>query len=564
MGSTSLVQLDETLAHQRIRDTFGRLSGAVSDHQGLPHEIRGDALVAEFSRASDAVSAALAFQKQNATYNDQLCDDVRPVVRIGIAIGEVVIGDGTLTGEGVVMAQRLEQLAQPGGVCIQGAAYETVPRRFSFPAHNLGLQNLKGFDHPVLTYALGETAGRSNAEPEQQKSVEVTEAPSVAVLPFTNMSGDPEQEYFADGITEDIITELSKLAGILVISRNSTFTYKGQAVKVQDVCQDLGVRHVLEGSVRKAGNRVRITAQLIDGKSGGHEWAERYDRSLDDIFEVQDDVTLNIVQALEGSLLGTALKPEQRIESHKPEAYDCVLRGREQYRLFTREGNLNARRLFEQAIALDPGYAEAYAGLAGTSLHDWFGGQDDALDRTFDLAVKANAIDPYQPAVYEALGNAHLFKRQHDEAVAVARRWVDIEPSNADAYANLAGALIFAGEPETVESLIDEAISMNPFFPFYYPLYKGAGQFLMRHYDVALQNIVQAVKRNPSALHAQIQLAACCGLMDRPEQAHEALAQVRKINPEFSIAYIHKYYPYKRAADSDLLIDGLKRAGITG
>ena len=431
VSSTALVQLNETLAHQRVQDAFRRFSETIAAHSGIAHEIRGDALVAEFSRASDAISASTAFQIANTTHNEGLRDEVRPVVRIGIAIGEVVIADNTITGEGVVLAQRLEQLANPGGVCIQGAAYETVPKRLAFAYENLGERELKGFDKPVRVYAIEQ---HSQAKVPTQRKVaapDLTDKPSIAVLPFTNMSGDSEQEYFADGITEDIITELSKISALLVISRNSTFTYKGKASKVQDICGDVGVRYVLEGSVRRAGERVRITAQLIDGISGGHLWAERYDRGLADIFSVQDDVTEKIVRALEVNLVADAQDRPARVETESPEAYDYVLRGREQYRLFSKDGNLGARRLYEKAIELDPNYSAAYAGLAETCLHEWFLGSPDALDRAYELALKANALNPSLPLVYEALGNVHLFKRQHEKAIAAARRWVEIEPNNA-------------------------------------------------------------------------------------------------------------------------------------
>ncbi len=472
MGSTSLVQNNETLAHERIQDTFRRFSGTISSHNGIAHEIRGDALVAEFSRASDAVSASLAFQATNTTHNGQLPDDIKPTLRIGIALGEVVVADNTVTGEGIVLAQRLEQMAEPGGVCIQGAAYETVPKRLPFDYKNLGDLDLKGFEEPVRAFTVILRPGFSKYASETQEyaaqtASDLPDKPSIAVLPFNNMSGDPEQEYFADGITEDIITELSKISALLVISRNSTFTYKGKATKAQDVCRDLGVRYMLEGSVRKAGQQVRITAQLIDGISGGHLWAERYDRGLADIFAVQDDVTEKIVGALEVNLITDAKDRPARMETSNPEAYDCVLRGREQFRMFSKDGNLNASRLYEQAIELDPKYAAAYAGLAMTCLHEWFQGSPDSLDRAYDLALKANELDPLLPLVCEALGNVLLFRRRYDEAIAVARRWIKIEPGSADSYANLAGALIIRGEPEQVIPMVDKAMRLNPFYPFY-------------------------------------------------------------------------------------------------
>ena len=258
VGSTALVQLNETLAHQRIQDTFRRFSESIARYNGTAHEIRGDALVAEFARASDAVSASLAFQVENAAYSNELPDEVRPVVRIGIAMGEVVVADHTVTGEGIVLAQRLEQLAEAGGVCAQGAVCETVPRRLPFDYQDLGERDLKGFQAPVRAYSVMLKTGEGlpapdYAGPRESPSPEPSKKPSIAVLPFTNMSGDPEQEYFSDGITEDIINALSHFRSFPVIARNSTFTYKGQAIRVQQVAAELGARYVLEGSIRKAG-----------------------------------------------------------------------------------------------------------------------------------------------------------------------------------------------------------------------------------------------------------------------------------------------------------------------
>jgi len=577
VGSTSLVQKNETLAHERIQDTFRRFSATISSYGGIAHEIRGDALVAEFARASDAVTASLAFQATNTTHNEQLSDDIRPMLRIGIAMGEVVVADSTVTGEGIVLAQRLEQLAGPGGVVVQGSVSETVPTRMPFEFENLGEQSLKGFDQPVRAFAVQLKSGEQIPDLEssvvipefgmvnarERPPLELPDKPSIAVLPFTNMSADPEQEYFADGITEDIITELSKISGLLVISRNSTFTYKGKATKAQDVCRDLGVHYMLEGSVRKAGQRVRITAQLIDGLSGGHLWAERYDRGLADIFAVQDDVTEKIVDALEVKLIVDAEDRQARMETNNPEAYDFVLRGREQFRLYSMEGNLNASRLYEQAIELDPNYSAAYAGLAMTYLHVWFQGTPDALDRAYDLALKANELDPSLPLVCEALGNVLLFMRRYDEAIAIARRWINIEPGSADSYANLAGALIVRGEPEQVISIVDKAMRLNPFYPFYYILYKGLAYQAVGRYEEALDAIKQSVAHNPKALHPQIHLAACLGLLGKKAPARKALIQVRKLAPNFSLDWVQTFLPYMRPTDIERLTKGLRVAGLT-
>ena len=589
VGSTSLVQKNETLAHERIQAVFNNFSETIRTYGGIAREIRGDALVAEFDRASDAVTAALVFQGLNEEINSKINDDIQPRLRIGISLGEVIIADNTITGAGVVIAQRLEELADSDGVVVQGSISETVPDRMPFEFESLGEQILKGFDKPVRAFTARLLPGRPMPIPEVKSSystdklndsetqskfswqsnetltgvpLDLPEKPSIAILPFQNMSADPEQEYFADGITEDIITELSKIAELFVISRNSTFTYKGKATKAQDVCRDLGVRYMLEGSVRKVDQQVRITAQLIDGISSGHLWAERYDRGLADIFAVQDDVTEKIVDALEVKLVIDAKDQPARMETGNLEAYDFVLRGREQFRLFSKDGNLKANRLYEQAIELDPNYAAAYAGLAMTCLHEWFRGSADALDRAYDFALKASELGPSLPLVCEALGNILLFRRRYDEAVAAAQRWIKIEPGSADSYANLAGALIVCGEPEQVISLVDKAMRLNPFYPFYYILYKGLAYQAMERYEEALDAIKRSVAHNPDALHPQIHLAACLGLLGMKAPAREALAQVRRMVPDFSMAWVQTFLPYMRATDLERLTEGLRIAGL--
>lgn len=274
VGLTALVQLDETLAHQRIQDAFRRFSETIAEHDGIAHELRGDALVAEFARASDAVSASLTFQVANTSHNEQLSDQVLPVIRVGIAMGEVVVADNTVTGEGIVLAQRLEQLAEPGGVCIQDAAYQTVPKRLPFEYESLGEREIKGFEEPVRVYSVSTKSGvelpeaRGRVQPDTTAN-DLPEKPSIAVLPFNNMSGDPDQEYFSDGLTEDIITELSHYRDLFVTARNSSFAFRGQSPDIVDVGKKLSVHYVLEGSIRKSGKRIRVSAQLIDARTGG-------------------------------------------------------------------------------------------------------------------------------------------------------------------------------------------------------------------------------------------------------------------------------------------------------
>ncbi len=564
VGYSRLIRADEegTLAaFKALRAEL--IDPALGEHQGRIVKLMGDGILVEFASVVGAVRAAAAIQMGLAERNAVLPHDRRIEFRTGINLGDVVIDGDDIHGDGVNVAARLESLAKPGGLCISEAVYEQVRDRTDLSFQDLGLRDVKNIDRPLRVWhwhpdraaAVEDVAAVRTPPPPSDR-------PSIAVLPFDNMSGDQDQEYFADGITEDIITEISKINGIMVISRNSTFTYKKKAVIAQEVCRDLGVRYMLEGSVRKAGARVRITAQLIDGRSGAHLWAERYDRGLEDIFAVQDDVTERIVRSLEVKLAEAGDARSSRVETDNPEAYDCLLRGREQYRLFSKEGNITAKRLYERAIALDPSYAAPHAALAETYLHDWFGGAPEALDRAFELAETAKSLDSSLPLVYEALASVHLFRRQHEEAIAAAKRWVEVEPGNAEAYATLAGIMHFSGEPERVAGLIEKAKRLNPFYPFYYTLYVGQACFTMHRFKEAAELIARSIAHNPHSLPSHFYLAATYGQLGKDALARDALAEVRRINSDFSIAQVRAIAAYKRAEDLNLLLDGLRKAGL--
>jgi adenylate cyclase len=565
VGYSRLMGADETGTLAALRAHRSELiDPLIADHGGRIVKTMGDGLLLEFPSVVDAIICSLEFQTGMLERNAGIADGGAIRWRVGVHLGDVIVEDDDIFGDGVNVASRIEALADPDGIAISDDAHRQVRDRLDIAWRDGGEHRVKNIARAIPIWRWIPSAGQ--APPIAAGASELPAAPdgaSIAVLPFDNMSGDREQDYFADGITEDIITELSKIPGLLVISRNSTFTYKGKATKAQDVCAALGVRYVMEGSVRKAGERVRITAQLIDGRSGGHMWAERYDRGMADIFAVQDDVTEKIVRALEVNLADKMVGRPARMDTDKPAAYDCVLRGREQYRLFSKDGNLNARRLYEEAIAIDPDYAAAHAGLAGTCLHDWFLGSPDALDRAFELALRANALDPSLPLVHEALGNVYLFRKQHEEALAAARRWIEVEPGNADAYANLAGALLFIGEPEQVISLIEKATRLNPFHPFYYTLYRGMALLSMERYQEALEALERSAAHNPESLATYLYLAACHGHLGENEPAREALAEMHGIHPEFSMAWVRNFQPYKRAADLDRLVEGLRRAGFS-
>ncbi len=527
------------------------LAPLVAEHAGQVIKSMGDGWLIEFASVVKAATCAIRLQEALAGHRTIK-------LRIGLHLGDITHEDEDIFGDGVNIAARLQDFAEPGSIIVSDIAWRSLDRQLAAAFHELGVQQFKNIAEPVGTYGWGiaqVVAKAGTARPAGDFSI--------AVMPFSNLSNDAEQEYFVDGITEDLIAELSRIPELLVISRNSSFMFKGKAASVQDVCRELGVHYVLEGSVRKVGQRVRISAQLASDSSSGHLWAERYDRDLDDVFAVQDDVTQKIVRALELRLVGSSEAHASQQPTQNYEAYDCVLRAREQYRFFSPASNAAARELFKQAIALDPNYAEPYAGLAETYVQDWFIGLEPTLDRALDLALEATSRDPALPLVLEAISTVRLFNRQHDEAVDTARNWITLDLGNAEAYAALAGALHFSGNNHDVKQLIERAIRLNPLHPFYYPHYIGMASFMMRMFEDAAVFLRRGVRRNPDALWPRVYLAACCGHLGNTVEARAQLTEVERLNPNFSISMTERLLPYKHDADQTLLVEGLRTAGMT-
>ena len=513
-GSTELVHQDKQLAHERIQNSFQRFSNIIEKYHGQVLELRGDALLASFVNASDAVKTALAFQADHNYHISQLPDDFRPLIRVGISMGEVVIADNTVTGTGVVQAQRVEQLADPGGICITTAIHESLSKRTSFEFLSLGDQVLKGFDHPIHVYRVelkpGESVpapaetGKQDSVPANRKlmvavvvaalfvvggvaywstlqepkvesasidrmAYPLPDKPSIAVLPFTNMSNDAEQEYFADGMTEDLITDISKVSGLFVIARNSVFTYKGKAVKVRQVAEELGVRYVMEGSVRRVGNQVRINAQLIDATTGGHIWAERYDGSLNDVFSMQDKITKNIVNALEVTLVVQKNGNLARGKTINPDAYDAFLQGWEHFQRHNADDSAKAIPYLEAAIRLDSTYAQAHAALAAVYLEVWDSHWAEVLEISSLEAMK-NAKEHLHQAMKQPSSLAHwvasnilIAEGSYKAAITEAKQVVALDSNNAAGYATLAKALTLSGKTNESAILIEKAVRLDPY-----------------------------------------------------------------------------------------------------
>ena len=543
-GSTELVQKNESLAHDRMVEVFKRFSAVISEHDGIAREIRGDALLGEFGRASDAVSAALSFQHDNAICQKAHKENIRPLLRIGIAMGEVVVADNTMTGEGIVMAQRLEQLAEAGGVVIQSAVYETIPRRLPFQYKNLGEHILKGFIEPVRAYRVTlqpqESQSENNEPPiykplgREYLSVESPEKPSIAVLPFTNMSGDPQQDYFSDGISEDLITELSRFKTLFVIARNSSFRFKGDRNDIKATGKSLGVQYIVEGSVRKSGNRVRISAQLVDTTTGNHIWAERYDRELEDLFTVQDEVTKSIVAVLPGRVQVDVADRAARKPTQNMKAYEFMLRGKAYRDKLSAEGNAKARECCEKAIELDPHYARAYMYLSDSYIVDlWLGLLDPASSGLgLEIARQAVALDGQDVYIQDHLGFGYLSQGMWKEAEVQFDKTLSKIVNEAESMAWCGYGYLLLDQRDKARIVVMEAMRLDPLHPSTMDWILGQINYFDEQYENVVSLLVGEAQLN-SLAHAF--LTSAYAHLGQSEQAHAALGGfIKQRTQEFS------------------------------
>jgi adenylate cyclase len=564
-GYSRLMGEDEVATIRTLTAYREVMFALIQQHRGRVVDSPGDNLLAEFASVVDAVQCAVEIQKALKARNADLPASRKMEFRIGINVGDVIVEGERIYGDGVNIAARLEGLAEPGGLCISGVVYDQVENKLTelgLSYISLGEQTVKNIAKPVTAYQvtleprlderkIEVSVPFPSRAPKQPLVPIVLEKPSIAVLPFANLSGDPEQGYFSDGITEDLITDLSKLSGLFVISRNSVFLYKGKNVKPDQVGQDLGVRYLLEGSVRKAGNRVRITAQLIDVTTGYHLWAERYDREMQDIFAVQDEVTHQIVSALQVKLT----ESEQqccfgRTPTTNMEAYECFLRGLEFLSQRSREANAQARELFERAIQLDANFAAAYARLGRTYMLDWsFQWSDDAIlpERAAALARQAVALDPALPGAHQTLAYVYLMQKQFDQAITEAEEAVRLDPNDADACVTLGEILSCAGRPAEALGYIEKALLLDPHYPPSFLFALGQVHYLLGHYDEALAAFKRVLTRNPAHLRTYFFLTMIHHEQGRKEEAQAALRAAGQINPAFSFARMKTIIPYKDA-----------------
>ena len=582
-----------------------------AQYRGRTVKLMGDGALMEFASVVDAVTFAVEVQAAMAARNEGVAEDRRIVFRIGINIGDIIVEGEDIYGDGVNVAARLEGLADPGGICVERNVHNQVRDKLKLDFEDLGEVEAKNIARPIqvfrvvlddkaaalvtpvvvapvrvaplrrwqiaaaLAVCLAVIGGlvwwqpwAPMVEPTsvEKMALPLPDKPSIAVLPFTNMSGDPEQEYFSDGITEDLITDLSRISGLFVIARNSVFTYKGAAVKVRQVARELGVSYVLEGSVRRAGNRVRINAQLIDAQTGGHLWADRYDGDLTDVFGLQDEVTRKIVAALAVKLTADEQERLSQTVEANPEAYDMLLRGLARLRRYTRQTNIEARELFERAIALDPGYARAYGDVALTYALEvgfgWAENPEPALERALEFCLAALALDESVPQVYFALNNTYLWLNRHEDAIAAAQRAIDLDTNFADGYAALAFALNYAGRPVEALAEIRKAMRLNPRYPFLYRWNVGHAFFLMERYDEAITTFESVVAVNPEFPEAHLTLAAAYAQSGRIEDAEWEAEEILTLLPGFTIERDRPRHPYLNPADMERYLHGLRLAGL--
>jgi adenylate cyclase len=608
-GYSRLMAADEEGTLRTLNAYRLQMDALIAGHDGRVVGTAGDSVLAEFASAVEAARCAVEIQEELASRNAELPKDRRLEFRIGINLGDVMVEGDDLFGDGVNVAARLQALAEPGGVYVSGGIYDQIKGKLPFGADFLGEQTVKNIAEPVRIYRLRSdratlrraiprrwriwsaiaagivvlvvvTAGTAwyfyswrasgPTEEEQTSELPLPDRPSVAVLPFDNLSDNPEEEYFADGLTDDLITDLSKISGLFIIARNSAFAYKDKAIEAPNVARELGVRYVLEGSVRRAGERVRINAQLIDGTTGGHVWAERYERDYADIFAVQDQVIGEIVGALSVQLTEAEQTQVHRLPTRNLEAYDYYLRAEQAlHRPAGEIGLVRALELYQKAISLDGEFADAHAGHARAALILWMYTYDVILPGTvarqtlYEAAGRALALNPELPRARAVLAEAQSVDGEHEAAIESARLAVAFGPSDAEAHATLASVLAYAGQPEQAVEAAETALRLNPKPPASVLLTAGLALLLDEQYDRAIEALEQARDLAP-ALNEPVQfLATAYGLAGRPEQAKQAVEVFLQRVPSASVQFARVMYAHhRRSEDLARRLEGLRKAGL--
>jgi adenylate cyclase len=517
----------------------------IAEHRGRVVKTTGDGVLVEFASAVDAVRCAIEIQRTMAERNADIPEDSRIILRIGINVGDIIIDEGDIYGDGVNTTARLETLAAPGAICLSENAYQQVKGKLALDVRDMGEQQLKNIAQPVRVYYIdiGGTAA------PQAAALALPDKPSIAVLPYQNMSCDPEQDYFADGIVEDIITAMSRFSSLFVIARNSSFTYKGKHVDIKQVGRELGVRYVLEGSVRKSGDRLRVTAQLIDAETGAHVWAETYDRKAIDIFGVQDEITQNVVGAIEPSIRVAEIERSRRKRSDSLNAYDLYLRALPLVYSASRAQNEQAVDLLNQALAADPSFASAATAIgicfAWRAAYGW-GNTAEAARQSAKYAQLALELDRENSSALALLARLSGASRKYDEAVIFGQRAVSSNPNSAIAWTNRGWVHLYTEEPEIAKEYLERALRLSPRDPFNYETWVGMAitHVQLEQDDQAVAAARNAVQQNVRHAWAHRLLALSLALAGRTDEAHAAMTEAMEVDPAFSIAWFQSWNPF--------------------
>jgi adenylate cyclase len=554
VGYTRLIEQDEAGTLAALKDRHKRvLTPLVSEHEGRIVKVMGDGVLVEFASAVNAVACAVELQKCMAIANDGLADDRRIVLRVGINLGDVVVEGGDIYGDGVIIAVRLEAMAEPGGICISGSVHEQVGNKLQLAFDDLGPSEVKNI--AKLVRALRVKVDRS--EPEQPAARPSHAKPSIAVLPFTNLSADRDQQYLSDGITEDIITELSRYKELFVIARNSSFQFRNDSADMKRVGKELGAEYLVEGSLRKVGDRIRFTAQLIEASSGTHLWADRYDRELAGIFDIQDEVTQTIVATLVGQLDRTRIERTRRKPTELWAAYDYYLRGCD-YSI--RWEASAAIPLLRRAIELDPTFTQAYAELALVCLQQRFlEGNEEALDMALAYARKGLEIDDNDGVCHAAMGLVETTLRQFHLAEAHSTKAIALNPNSVHFAALNAYRLSRCGQAREALAILDAIARHDPLRPQWYHQYRGYFLFEDRRYEEAIETLGRL---SPLQYWDHVQMAAAYAYLGRDDAARAEASAVLRMQPRFTVSWWSKMLHYKNPADAEHALLGLRMAGL--
>jgi len=609
-GYSRLMGEDEEGTIRTLNTYKEVMSTLIQQQRGRVVDAPGDNVLAEFASVVDAVRCAVEIQKELEIRNTELPENRKMEFRIGVNLGDVIEDGEQILGDGVNIAARMESLADGGGICISGTVYDHIENKLPFGYGYIGEQTVKNIAKPVRVYRVlmepgkpsegkvkAKVKGRNRkyfamaaaviviigaivawqfiwrpshpkieVASKEKMAFPLPDKPSIAVLPFVNMSGDSKEDYFSDGITEEIITALSKTPHLFVISRQSTFTYKGKSVKVKQVSEELGVRYVLEGSVRKEGGKVRITAQLIDAITGHHLWADRYDRDLRNIFALQDEITMKIITAMQVKLTVGELANLWAGGTKNLEAYLKCMEAYTNYLRTTKEGNALGKKLAEEVIALDPKYPRGYVLLAQIYLWDILLGTTESPEKSLakakDLAEKAIALDSSESTAHGLLGSIYLMSRQHDKAITQVERAISLNPNDASNQIRLGFVLLNSGRPQEAISALKNHKRLNPIPSQQYYLQLVTAYRLSGQYKEVIETGKEALRHVPNNINIYLQLTATYSMMGHEEEARAAAAEVMKINPKFSLEWYAKTIYFKNQNDIDKTIDALRKAGL--